>query len=337
VLFGSYSAALLVGTPIFGALSDRVGRRGPMLWGLVGLGAATLLFAVAEGYPALLAARVLQGLAAAATWTAGLALVADLYPSSSRGAAMGTVLAGMTAGTLVGPPLGGLLYEWGGYRAPFLVAGIVAMVEAAALLLLIADPPRRADERGEGGLRALLKDRAVLLAAGAAVVGAGAWGLLEPVLPLRLEEVFGFSPGGVGLLFGAATLVYGVSSPLVGRLSDHWGPRPVMAVGIVLLAASLPLVGVPWLWVMVAALLVVSVAYGLVLTPVLPDLGNIVDRRGGGGYAAAYAIFNGAYATGMMAGPVLGGALTSAFGFTVALLITGGLVLCYLPILMRDT
>lgn len=336
VLFGSYSAALLVGTPIFGAISDRVGRRGPMLCGLVGLGAATLLFAFAESYPTLLAARVLQGLAAAATWTAGLALVADMYPAGSRGTAMGTTLAGMTAGTLIGPPVGGLLYEWGGYQLPFFVAGAVAFVQGLALLLLITDPPRQTD--AEPAFAGLLRDPSIQVGAGATIVAAGAWGLLEPILPLQLEREFDFSPGAVGLLFGVATLVYGVCSPLVGRVADQRGRRPVMAVGVVLMAVSLPLVGVPdALAVLVVAVMLVSVAYALLLTPTLPELADAVDRRGGGAYASAYAIFNAAYAAGMMAGPILGGALSSALGFSTALLVTGGLILCFLPVLLVGT
>src|SRR5438067_5481429 len=57
VLFGSYALAVLAATPLFGAVSDRVGRRAPMVWGLLGLGAATVLFAFATDYPGLLAAR----------------------------------------------------------------------------------------------------------------------------------------------------------------------------------------------------------------------------------------------------------------------------------------
>ena len=329
VLFGSYSVALLVGTPIFGPLSDRVGRRAPMLAGLLGLGAATLLFGVADTYWVLLLARVLQGLAAAATWTAGLALVADIYPAESRGAAMGTALSGSTTGMLIGPPLGGLLYEWGGYSAPFMVAGVFTLAEGAVLLLLLRDPPRQGV--APPALRQLLRDRGVQTAAGAALIAAAAWGLLEPILPLRLEEEFGFSPGGVGLLFGAATLVYGISAPLVGMLADRWGARRTIAAGVVLTALALPLVGVPAVVLAIGGVLVVSVAYGLVLTPTLPELAAAVDRRGGGAYASAYALFNAAYAAGMTAGPMLGGALVSAFGFSVALLVTAAAVLGYLP------
>ena len=80
-LFGSYALALLITTPIFGMISDKLGRRGPMLWGILGLAAATLLFAFANTFWFLLLVRILQGCAAAITWTAGLALLADFYPS----------------------------------------------------------------------------------------------------------------------------------------------------------------------------------------------------------------------------------------------------------------
>jgi MFS transporter, DHA1 family, solute carrier family 18 (vesicular amine transporter), member 1/2 len=334
VLFGSYSLALLVATPFFGALTDRVGRRGPMLGGVIGIGAATLLFAVAATYPALVGARLLQGVAAAATWIAGLALVADLFPAQSRGRAMGIALSGMTGGVLVGPPLGGFLYEWGGYAAPFLVAAAVALVDGVAIALLLVDPPRAASERVS--LPELLGDRAILVPSGTAVVAASTWGLLEPTLPLHLESVFGVSPTVVGLVFGLATLAYGVATPLIGTLSDRWGRRPTTIVGIVGLAGAMPLVGLaPTLLLVVAGVLVVSVAYGCALIPALPALAEAVDRRGGGAYGAAYALYNAAYAVGMMAGPVLGGALAEWFGFPVAMAVTGLAMLAYLPVLLR--
>ncbi|RXZ77657.1 MFS transporter [Paenibacillaceae bacterium] len=85
LLFGRYALALLIASPIMGIWSDRVGRQRPLLLGLLGLAAATLLFAYASGFWMLLIARVLQGIAAAASWTAGLALLADIYPGHQRG------------------------------------------------------------------------------------------------------------------------------------------------------------------------------------------------------------------------------------------------------------
>src|SRR5689334_8035525 len=146
VMFGSYALALLIVSPGVGTLSDRVGRRGPIVGGLVWPAVATGLFAFATSYPMLLAARTLQGVAAAATWTAGLALLADLYPPQARGWAMGVALSGMTAGLLLGPPVGGLLYERGSFQLPCLVVAALALLDALAGWLLLADPPPRASE-----------------------------------------------------------------------------------------------------------------------------------------------------------------------------------------------
>lgn len=67
-------------------------------------------------------ARFMQGAAAAATWVAGLALMADTYPKHELGSALGLVMTSMSMGLLLGPPFGGFVYEFGGYRLPFLIA-----------------------------------------------------------------------------------------------------------------------------------------------------------------------------------------------------------------------
>ncbi len=335
-LFGSYALALLLVTPLVGALCDRVGRRTPMVAGLFGLAIATLLFAAASSYLTLVAARMVQGVAAAATWTAGLALVADLYPTRERGKAMGIALSGMTGGFLLGPPLGGLLYEWGGYQAPFVVAAGLAVVDGLARLLLLEDPPRQ--EQAHPSLLRLLGDRRILGTCGAVALGAGTWGLLEPVLPLYLEQQFGMSPAAIGLLFGGATLAYGVVSPAAGAASDRWGRRPLIAAGLALTAVTLPLLVLPEHALLAsAALVLVAVAYGVSQTPTLPELGDAVDQHGGGGYATVYALFNETYSIGMMAGPIIGAALASAFSLPTAFVLIGAALLAYVPLLLAGT
>ncbi len=92
LLFAAYAAALLAFTPIAGLAVDRLGTRSTMLAGLGALAAATLLLVVVAA-PALLgAARALQGPAAAVTWTASLALIAETHPPRTRGPAMGIAL-----------------------------------------------------------------------------------------------------------------------------------------------------------------------------------------------------------------------------------------------------
>jgi multidrug resistance protein len=322
VLFASYAIALLVALPILGMVSDRIGRRGPMLWGLVGLGGSTLLFAVANTYALLLLARLLQGMAGAVTWTAGLALITDVYPAEQRGKALGAALSATAVGGLVGPALGGVLYDLGGYRLPFLVVAGLAFADGAARALLIEELPRH-EHRQRPALLGLARDPSVVVISITVVVTAAVFSLMEPVMPLHLHTDLGASSAIIGLMFSGTMVGFGATSPVSDILSERWGRSWCIAGGLVILALTVPLLSVPGQLVLEAGLmLLLGAGTGLVLAPTLPDLADAVDRLGGGSYASAYAIWNAFYAVGMVAGPVEGGLLRSALSLRTTLIIT---------------
>lgn len=89
ILFGSYAIALIIAALLSGRLVDRVGPKIPLLIGMVGLAAATLIFAVGEPFWLLLLARFAQGVAGGMSWVAGLALIAATTSFDRRGMAMG--------------------------------------------------------------------------------------------------------------------------------------------------------------------------------------------------------------------------------------------------------
>src|SRR5262245_49906416 len=133
VLFASFGVTLLTVSIPMGAISDRIGRKVPLVGGLIALAAATLLFAYANSLPWLFAARLVQGAADAVTWVVGFALIADLYGPAERGRVMGFVMAGSNLGFMIGPTLGGWFYEMGGIQLPFLVVAAFGVVAAAGL------------------------------------------------------------------------------------------------------------------------------------------------------------------------------------------------------------
>src|SRR5262249_58187276 len=102
--------------------------------GLVALAGATVLFAFASTLPWLFAARLVQGAADAVTWVVGFALLADLYPAAERGRVTGIVMAGTSFAFMIGPSIGGWLYEIGGMRLPFLSVAILTVIVAAGLI-----------------------------------------------------------------------------------------------------------------------------------------------------------------------------------------------------------
>lgn len=335
ILFGSYAVTLFIATPVFGALSDRFGRRGPMLWGLMGLAAATMLFAFAGNFATLVAARALQGLAAAITWTSGLAILADLYPSEERGKAMGIALSGQAAGVLLGPSLGGWLYQLGDYRLPFFVAAGLAVADGILRIVLLRDLP---ETKSAGGLLSpfgLLRNRKVLLVGGVVVIGAAVPSVLEPTLPLHLQELLGAEPGMIGMLFAVPTLAYGAATPFIGRLSGRIGHRKAILFGLAAVSVSLPLAALPdSLWTQAAALALLGASMGLVLAPSLPALADLAEQNGSASYGMTFAVYNTAYSTGMLLGPMLGGVLADSFGLKLAYLTVGAGALLYMLIMM---
>src|SRR5262245_21016954 len=131
LLFASFGVTLLtVGVPM-GAVSDRIGRKVPLVAGMLVLAASTAVFAVAGSLPWLFTARMLQGAADAVTWVVGLALVADVYAPQERGRVIGYVMSGTSFGTMIGPSIGGWLYEAGGLKLPFAFVTVLALGCAA--------------------------------------------------------------------------------------------------------------------------------------------------------------------------------------------------------------
>jgi MFS family permease len=337
LLYAAYAGALLAATPLLGRFGDWWGHRGPFLAGTVGVALSTLAFAVAQTYPELVGARALQGLAAAAVWTSGVAMVAGRADNRRVGTALGTVMACMSAGMILGPPLGGLLLAYVGGQAPFLACAVVAALVAALLPFAVRGGPIR--QGSPTTASRLLRDPAMLPTLVAVACGAGGLSLLEPLLPLDLAGRLGAGPAAVGLVFGAATLANGIASPAAGAIADRWPSSPLAGMGLVGMGLLAPVLAWAGNLASVAIVLVAfAVAYSFVLIVAMSRLARVAQRGATGGraagYGTVYAAFNIAYAAGMVAGPLAGGAgvevagTPAAFGLCgVLLLLSGGVLL----------
>lgn len=331
LLYGGYSVGVLIATPLFGYLGDRIGCRQPMIYGVALSALTVIIFAAAPSFYLLLLARLLQGAASSASWTAGLALIAMQFPER-RVEMIGYALMGSTAGSLLGPIIGGSLYEAGGYVLPFAVTLALVAVDAALRVFLL--PRGRVGASGRPDLGALLLDRSVIVAAAAVALAAIGWGIVEPLLPVQLGRA-GVSPGIIGLIFTVASAVYGLSAPLVSRVAERVPIPSVIAGGTVAMAVTLPLLGAAGTPVAAAVgLCLVSVSYAFMLNPTSAELGNAVDRHSMTCYAAVYAIYNLAYAVGQMASSGFAAAASSRLTFLQALLCVSAVMLVFAPLLV---
>ncbi|MDA1477331.1 MFS transporter [Bacillus changyiensis] len=335
LLFASYAIALLISTPIFGALADRIGRKKLLVFGLVSLAMTTMVYALAVNFWVLVLARFLQGVAASIPWTAGLSLLAENFPREERGKAMGTAMSSQAGGVLLGPLIGGWLYEWGGYQAPFFVAVGIALIAAILSIVFLRSVNDSRAENFSSPFH-VLRRKQVLMIVGVAVIGSAVFASIEPTLPIHLYEHLNLSPGVIGTMFIVVTLAYGLSAPLIGAFSTKFGYVKTMMVGVILVAVTLPLNALPTqLWLQIVTLAMLGISLGVVLTPALPKLAEISDQVGVVSQGVTFAVYNTGYSFGMMMGPLLASGIAGSFGLKMAYLILSVIFLIYLIPLNR--
>ena len=333
VIFGAFSIALLLFSIPFGILSDHVGRRPLMVAGMFLLALTNLVFILSDNLYLLIIARVVQGISGAATWSAGLALIADTFDASERGSKLGMAMAIMSAGTLAGPVVGGVIYDLLGYRMTFILPSLLTLL-LGSMFLLTAVPPRSPGEKGD--YVKLLKKAPVafIVCSIAVVVGALTFGILEPFMPLYLFQRFSATPTLIGLAFGAMSLLNMVTAPVAGNLYDRFGGRGLLASGMILSGAIIALTMLmPSMVLTILAFALVGITISMALTPMLPLLTDLFGGAEGSSQGFLYGIYNTLFSLGLTIGPFLGGALitnfslpVTVFGQSVLLALTGILV-----------
>ena len=329
LLFASFGVTLLTVSMPMGAVSDRIGRKPPMVGGLVTLAAASTLFAFAEDLPWLFAARLAQGAADAVTWVVGFALLADLYSQEERGRVMGLVMSVTNFAFMIGPTLGGWLYEAGGIRLPFLFVAALAVVGAIAFMWFDLPAPRAAIETVP--VLTVLRVPAVAACAAAVVAASATICMLEPVLPLYLSATLGLGPARIGLLFGFGAVASTMLHPIYGGLVNRAGSRRMTMIGLVLVACLLPLLSLPSSYRSAIAVYVVcAAAISMIITPSLAYMAEATSSAGAGSFGIGYGLYNMAWGAGLLGGPALSGFMFERMGF-------GWLMLMWAPPLLIVT
>ena len=312
VLVAAFPAGVFVGAFPAGPAVARFGAKRTAITGLVVFAGASLVFGFANEIVLLDAARFAQGLGSAASWTAGLAWLAQQSPPEKRGERLGIAFSGALAGSLLGPALGAaargiepeLVFSFAAFVGLILVAWCVRL-------------PGPAASRDQGGWRSALRERALLPGAAVIVMVGLLFGIAEVLLPLHFDAL-GAGGAVIGAAFAAAALAEGVTGPLVGRLTDRIGslrPVQVSLFGGIVLVLLLPLPETIPLLVLLCILL--GPVEGGMFVPSMKMLADGAERAGlDQGYA--FAIFNFAWAAATALGSAGGGALADAASDTIA-------------------
>jgi DHA1 family solute carrier family 18 vesicular amine transporter 1/2 len=331
LLYGVYAISVLLVTPVFGYFGDRIGIRSTMMYGAALAVCAVSLLGAAPNLALLLLGKFCQGAASAALWTSGLALIATNYVER-RVVMLGYAFTGATFGSVIGPIAGGLLYHTGGYRLPFLLTGAGFAIAAALIASFV---PGSIQSNEQVDLRALVRNRSIMVPAVTVALAAFSMGIIEPLMPVRLAR-HGATSIGIGIIFSVSTLVYGLSAPVVGRVSDRIPIQRVIVLGTIAMAATLPFLALFKGVILVGITLsLVNISYAFMLNPASAELGNVVDRSGMSCYSAVYAVYNIFYSIGMLGTAALASATARRLDLWGILLCASATLLLCVPFLMK--
>lgn len=310
----AFLVGMTVGHLVFGALSDRYGRRGPLLVGAFVCAAGTAMCAVAPSLGWLVALRFVTGFSGAAGVVISRAVVTDVVQGAAAARMFGILMTLAGTAPILAPLAGGAVIGAAGWRGVFWVLAGVSLVVAVGVLVAVPEslPKERRRAGGAGRLMASVRevagDRAYVGYTLAFTFGFGMLFCYIAGSPFLLQNVLGLSVGVSSVAFSGGAVVATLSSAAGARLVGRIAPEVLLRGGLLTMFAG------------TSALLAVSVAgfLGVVvcltlMALVCGGLGLVVAN------AAALAIARVPAASGT--GSALLGTAQSALGAVVAPLV----------------
>lgn len=293
--------------PVWGLLSDALGRLPVMRIALIGAVLGSLASLVAPGLLTLTLARAVTGAFFGAVVPASITYVGDTSPPRHRQSALSDLMAAIAVGTALATAAAGLVGQWLDWRVMFAVSGALALLSLIPLFRL-PEPEREAGVTMLRGMSLFFRERWALIVVGLAFVeGALVLGLLTLFAPALEHQ--GVSAGAAGLSVAA----YGVATILVSRgvrpLTARWSPARIITLGGMCLVLGLGVVAlhqsVP---TVIAAALLFGATWALMHTSLQAWVTEVVPLARG----LSVAFFAGSLFAGSAAGSALAGPLAEA-------------------------
>jgi len=336
-----YALAQLLFLPVWGWVSDRIGRRPVILFSLFGTVCSFVVLAFADSMGMVYFARVLAGFFAASIGTAQ-AVVTDVTSAKERASGMGIIGAAFGAGMVMGPMLGGLTAEID-EKAPFYAVAILAGLNfVVAWVRLPESRPPQLRSPGWQELRQslvptpvrlvmLVHDRRIALFLYLFFHLFSAFAVLEALITLYASKQFGMGALDVGLLFMWIGMVLFITQGLLlRRIVDRMGESALVVMGLVAMGVGLAgLAFVPsFAWFYPVGSLI---AFGNGITfPSFTSLYSKACQAENAGELLGQSQAMGT--TGRIVGPMLGGWIMDEFSLQAPFVIAGAMMIAALVV-----
>jgi DHA1 family multidrug resistance protein-like MFS transporter len=246
LLAACYAVMRLIFGPIWGRLSDRVGRKPILMIGILGYSVTMFWFGLATRLWMLFVARSLSGILSSATSPTTMAYISDSTSEEERGRGMGILGAAVGLGTILGPGLGGLLGNES-LSLPFFIAGGLSLLTLALIGLILPESlpveTRSAPQEGRPNIE-FKKWLGMLRGTLGTLFGIGflvsyALTVFYGIFGLYALGKYGYGPDDVGIIFMVVGLVSAVTQGvLTGPLTKRWGEAAIIKVSLLGSAVS---------------------------------------------------------------------------------------------------
>ncbi|MGI2292894.1 MFS transporter [Paenibacillus sp. GXUN7292] len=331
-----YSAVSFLLSPLWGNLSDRIGRRKIILTGLIGFSVSFLLFGLAgESLTMMYISRALGGLFSGAVASVIVAYVADITPPEQRTKGMGLVGMSIGLGFTIGPGVGGLLSVVS-LNTPFFAAAIFTLLTFVMAFIKLQEslPPeqrKKASEKAVSRWKAFQGPLKYLyvLAFFVTFTLAG----MEATLQFFGMRRFDVTPRQVGLLFFVVGLVGALVQGGVVRRMIKKGQEPLfISAGLIFSAVGFfMLIFAHSLWWTILSLVVFGIGNSLIR----PCVTSLITQKTTVGQGVASGLSSSMDSFGRILGPLLGSILfTYEIGYELGLPYLVGGILCALALLL---
>ncbi|NXG01077.1 S18B1 protein, partial [Sakesphorus luctuosus] len=340
LIFGCFALFNFLSSLILGNYLTQIGAKFMFVAGMFVSGCVTILFGMLDKVPSgpmfigfCFLVRAMDAISFAAATTASFSILAKAFPSN-----IATVLGSLEIftglGLVLGPPLGGFLYQSFGYEVPFITLGCVVLGFVPFNMCIL--PKYDSIPSKESFWKLILLPKVLVLCLTIFSLSA-CLGFLDPTMSLFILKKFRLPAGYVGLVFLGLALSYSLSSPLLGLVSDKlpYIRKWLLISGGLLTALCFFMLGPApvlhiesQLWIFVLVLVLIGFSLGMSAIPVFPEILHCAYENGFEEglslLGLVSGLFNAMWSLGAFAGPVLGGFLNEKLGFEWAAAIQGG-------------